>query len=258
MMSAVHKWSREETLIALYVYCRVPFNECRASHPLVRKFAKLLDGRTPDALNKKVGNFGRLDSCLRAKGITGLTHGAHLEEYVWEEFLADPEGIAYECELILARRRHQVLELPAEISADELPAGLEREVVARQRVGQRFFREAVLAAYEGRCCVTGIASHLLVEACHISNWAADERNRTNPRNGLCMSPLFHKAFDNMLFAVTPDFVIDISDEFLFSAKGGQFRSFLVNINHQKILLPNKFMPDRDLLANHYEEYRRHL
>ncbi|MGN0028673.1 MAG: HNH endonuclease [Marinilabiliaceae bacterium] len=209
-------------------------------------------------MNKKVGNFGRLDSCLRAKGITGLTHGAHLEEDVWEEFMANPEQIAYECELILARRRHQVLGQSAEISIDDLPVGVEREVVTLQRVGQRFFRDTVLAAYEGRCCVTGIESPLLVEACHISNWAVDERNRTNPRNGLCMSPLFHKAFDNMLFAVTPDCVIEISDEFLFSAKGEQFRSFLVSINHQTIILPNKFLPDRDLLANHYEEYRRRL
>lgn len=257
-MAAAHLWSREETLIALYVYCRVPFNESRASHPMVQEFAKLLDDRSPAALNRKVGNIGRLDSSLRAKGITGLTHGAHLEEDIWDEFMADPEKIAYESELIIARRRHKSIEESAQIITDDLPEGTVREVVTRQRIGQRFFRDAVLSAYADRCCVTGIVNPGLVEACHISSWASDVKNRTNPKNGLCMNPLFHKAFDEWMFAISPDNIIDISDRFFESAKDELFHKFLEQINHKKMILPQKFMPDSNLLSQHYEQYKRQI
>lgn len=254
-MAEVNLWTREETLIALYVYCRVPFKECRASHPVVQEYAKLLDGRTPAALNRKIGNIGRLDLSLKAKGITGLTHGAHLEEDIWNEFMADPEKIAYESEQVIASRRHQDIEISANIFTEDLPEGNERDVLARQRIGQQFFRDAVLVAYSNRCCVTGITNPLLVEACHISSWADDAKNRTNPKNGLCLNPLFHKAFDKWLFAVSPDYEIDISDKFMESVSDDSFRKFLDDVNHKKIILPHKFLPDNNLLAQHYETYR---
>lgn len=36
-------------------------------------------GRSPSALNMKIGNIGRLDPELKKKDITGLTHGAKME-----------------------------------------------------------------------------------------------------------------------------------------------------------------------------------
>ena len=39
-------------------------------------------GRSPSALNMKIGNIGRLDPELKKKNITGLTHGAKMEELV--------------------------------------------------------------------------------------------------------------------------------------------------------------------------------
>lgn len=72
-------WSREETIVAFNVYCKIPFKDSRKSHPIIIKYAQIL-GRTPSALNMKIGNIGRLDPDLRNKGITGLVHGATLEK----------------------------------------------------------------------------------------------------------------------------------------------------------------------------------
>lgn len=253
---AVHKWTREETLIALNLYCKIPFKDSHATHPLVMEYARLLDDRTSAALNLKIGNLGRFDEKLRSKGISGLTNGSKMDEVVWREFEDNPDAVIYESEQIIARRRGLSLEQSAEIEVESLPEGTEREVVTRQRVNQRFFREAVLTAYLGKCCVTGINKRELLEACHISGWADDTKNRTNPSNGLCMTPLFHKAFDQMLFAVTPNYAIEISEQFLASATEDSFRQYLQNINGRPIGLPEKFMPDRELLAKHYEAYRR--
>ena len=37
------------------------------------------------------------------------------------------------------------------------PAGEERVALRRERIGQRFFRAAVMSAYDGRCCITGLS-----------------------------------------------------------------------------------------------------
>ncbi|MFT6334543.1 MAG: putative restriction endonuclease, partial [Halioglobus sp.] len=78
-------WSREETIVAFNVYCKVPFKSSSKTNPTVIKYAKIL-GRTPSSLNMKIGNLGRLDPELKKQGIVGLKHGAKMEEIVWDEF----------------------------------------------------------------------------------------------------------------------------------------------------------------------------
>lgn len=45
-------WTREELIVALNLYCKIPFKNSSASHPLVIKYAKLI-GRSPAAMNLK-------------------------------------------------------------------------------------------------------------------------------------------------------------------------------------------------------------
>ena len=49
-----NKWTREETIIAFNVYCRIPFKDSNKNHPMIINYAKII-GRAPDALNMKVG-----------------------------------------------------------------------------------------------------------------------------------------------------------------------------------------------------------
>lgn len=74
-------WSREETVVAFYVYCIIPFASSSKTNPIVIDYANMI-GRSPSALNMKIGNIGRLDPELKKKDITGLTHGAKMEELV--------------------------------------------------------------------------------------------------------------------------------------------------------------------------------
>jgi putative restriction endonuclease len=41
-------WSREELILALYLYCQIPFAQTKASNPEVIRLAELL-GRTPSS-----------------------------------------------------------------------------------------------------------------------------------------------------------------------------------------------------------------
>lgn len=251
-----NNWTREQTIVALNVYCKIPFKNSSARNPLIIKYAKIL-GRTPAALNFKIGNLGSFDPVLRAKGIVGLGHTSKMDEIVWNEFFNDPESLAYESEKIIADMKHMTIEESTAIDLSDLPEGTERKAITRQRINQQFFHDAVLCSYEDHCCITGINHRQLLEACHISSWSDDIKNRTNPQNGLCMNPLFHRAFDRFLFTVTPDYNIEISEQMIDCAENKSFRDYLVSINGTNIIMPEKFSPDKSLLAIHYEEYRKH-
>ena len=79
------KWTKDETLLALALYCRIPFGKIHKQNPHIIELAKLL-GRTPAAVSMKMGNFGRFDTELAEKGITGLSHGSAMDKLVWDEY----------------------------------------------------------------------------------------------------------------------------------------------------------------------------
>ena len=106
--------------------------------------------------------------------------------------------------------------------------------------------------------MTCISNTPLLEACHISGWADDENNRTNPKNGLCMTPTFHRAYDKYLIAITPDYEIVISDIMLGGVKDEVTLSFLKELQGRKIIMPEKFAPEKDFLAQHFEIYKQRL
>lgn len=252
-----NNWTREETIIAFNVYCKIPFKDSSKNHPMIVKYAKII-GRTPSALNMKVGNLGRLDPKLQEKGIVGLSHGSKVEKMVWDEFYANPDKLVYESECLIAKYSNDSIEHTSEIDLANLPQGTDRLALIKQRVNQSFFRNAVLSSYNSTCCISGIRNEKLVEACHISDWKSDVKNRTNPHNGICLNPFFHKAYDRFYISITPDYCIEISDRLLDDISDDVTRTYLQHINKRPIFLPEKFAPDKDLLQSHYRQYKETL
>lgn len=250
-------WTREQLIMALNVYCKIPFKDVKEWHPVILKYAPLI-GRSTVALKMKVGNFGRFDPILKAQGIVGLSNGNKGEESVWNEFWDNPEKLAFESEKLFAEKAGKPIEDYEGLSEDELPEGKERETIIRQRVNQCFFHDAVLTAYLNQCCITGITNTPLLEACHISGWAEDVQNRTNPKNGLCMTPTFHRAYDKYLMTITPDYEIVLSENFLCGAKDNTTLLYLRKLQGRKIRMPEKFAPEQDFLARHHEGYLKRI
>ena len=248
-----NNWTKEETIVAFNVYCKIPFKDSNKNHPMIIEYAKII-GRSPSALNMKVGNLGRLDPKLKEKGIVGLSHGSKIERIVWEEFYANPEQFAYESECLIAKYANKSIEKSSKIDINDLPNGKERETIVKLRVNQSFFRSAVMTSYNNRCCVSGVGNPQLLEACHIVSWADDSHNRTNPENGLCLNSLFHRAYDKHLMAITPDYEIIISENFMEKVEDSTFEKYLKEINGRKINMPTRFYPQRELLDIHYQKY----
>lgn len=136
-------WTREETIVAFNVYCKIPFKDSSSNHPLIIEYAKLI-GRSAASLNMKVGNFGRLDPELKRKGIVGLRNGSHLEEIVWHDFHGNWEKLAYESEYLIEKFRSLNYKEPSNIK--DFPIGKDKESKIKTRVNQSFFRAAILCS----------------------------------------------------------------------------------------------------------------
>ena len=207
-MKKSNNWSREETIVAFNVYCKIPFKSSSKTNPTVIKYANLL-GRSPSALNMKIGNFGRLDPELKKQGITGLTNGSKLDEDVWNEFNGNWDKLAFESEKLIAELQNRTIEIEI-IDIEDLPKGEDRETIIKARINQSFFRSTILSSYNLKCCITGLSIPDFLVASHIIPWAKDNNNRTNPHNGLCLNSIHDKAFDRGFITITPDFKVLVS------------------------------------------------
>jgi len=63
------------------------------------------------------------------------------------------------------------------------------------------FRPLVLRAYSYRCCLTGVALRL-VDAAHVVP-VSDPSSTDEPRNGVALNPLLHRAYDAGLLGLLP-------------------------------------------------------
>lgn len=78
-----------------------------------------------------------------------------------------------------------------------LPESTEVERLVKQRVGQDIFRNALIAFWQGRCALTGLAVVPLLRASHIKPWSecANNQERLDVFNGFLLAPHLDALFD---------------------------------------------------------------
>lgn len=245
-----NNWTFDELTLALYAYCHVPFNRASNTNPWIVKISKII-GRTPAAVKMKIGNLGALDPSLKEKGIVGLTKISTMDQLVWNTYYGNWDQLVVDAENLIHKLKPELSEL-------EIPVGKEELVIVKRRINQNFFRESVISSYNSSCCITRLSNPTLLEACHIVSWTENEKLRLDPSNGLSINPLLHKAYDNFLISIDPDFKIHISDEFLESCRDDNQRIYYHNKNGQSIIMPSRFLPYKECLDLHHQKYRKAL
>lgn len=255
MASKTEHWTREQVLIALNLYTQLPFGKLDERTPVIQDIAPLL-GRTPGALAMKLNNLASLDPAITSTGRAGLSGRSKLDEQVWAEFMADPEAVGQASqELMDALVEGTSLFSLSSLAEIDLPVAATEEQttgtsVVKVRRGQAFFRRAVVASYQGRCCMSGLQTARLLVASHIKPWNADIANRLNPENGLCLSALHDRAYDLGFISVRPDLSIAISAEL--KADESMFaKEVLFDLAGKTIVAPHRFRPNPEFLAWHY-------
>lgn len=129
-----------------------------------------------------------------------------------------------------------------------------REV--QQRLHQASFREAVIAAYDGRCAISRLPEPLLLDAAHIVSDRDERLGQPVVPNGIPLSKIHHAAFDAHLIGIDPDYRLHVSERLL-GQNDGPMLDALKCLNGELIHLPGRprDYPDRDRLAMRFERFK---
>ena len=252
-------WSREELILALYLYCQTPFAKTKANNPDIIQVAKMI-GRTPSSVARKLGNFGAFDPLLAQKGIVGLAHYSKADKEIWKELYQHWDRLVEASEAITAATQDAASlatvaqhEAPPIIADFVLPIGpTSQPKLVMTRLYQSFFRKAVLSSYQNACCMCGINFPQLLIASHIKPWALSEETRTDPENGLCLCVLHDKAYDRGLMTVSAEHEIYVS-KVVTKSKVDFVDTALTAFQGQKITLPSRFAPKPEYLTWHQQK-----
>jgi len=246
-------WTRDELIIAINLYCKLPFGKMHKGNPEVIKVAELI-GRSTNSVAFKLVNFASFDPTLKARGIKGAGNAGKLDKVIWDEFYNNWDTAFIESERLIAKMNNTTIEKLNHIDISDIPReGLEKTRLVKTRVNQSIFRAITLANYNSQCCITGIAQPQLLVASHILPWSKDEKNRMNPMNGLALNALHDRAFEVGLITVDADsYKVRVSSK-LKKTKDEALKTNFLDLDGKEIILPKKFPPNKEFLSVHNQE-----
>ncbi len=249
-------WTRDELILAINLYCKLPFGKMHSRNEEIIKLARLID-RTSSSIALKLGNFASFDPTLKQRGIVGASNASKLDKQIWDEFYNNWDVALLESEKLLAQKKHTTIEKLNEVDLRDLnKEGLDKQRLVKTRINQCIFRKMILATYNNTCCITGINNTQLLIASHIVSWQKDEKNRLNPMNGLCLNALHDKAFDNGLITINADdYKIKISSRLKTKTLSESIKENFFKFDNKSINLPEKFLPAKDLLKIHNDFFK---
>ena len=249
---ARRNWTREETILAMDLYTRIPFSKIGKSNQEIIQLAQIIN-RTPDAVAYKMSNLAHYDPELQARNVSGLSHTSKLDKIIYDEFSENIEELSFVAQSLLAQMKNSSVEnLLPELQLDHIPSGIDKEQQTKVRIGQYFFRMSVLMSYGNACCITGLKNRELLVASHIKPWSVSDvkTERTNPSNGLCLNAMHDKAFDRGFITIDKNYRI-VNSRFIEDAvMDDKTREWFSYYNGQKIILPDKFMPGKQFIEYH--------
>lgn len=238
-------WTREETLLALRLYCQESFGRLHQNNPEIQALAESI-GRTASAVAMKACNFANLDEALPQKG---LKNCSDLDRALWEKFQANSEEIAAKCEHLWSCRVSK--NVVGEKSEDVVPLTelTEKHAITRVRRVQGFFRRSLLASYEGRCAISDVEEKEFLIASHIIPWSVNESLRANPRNGILLNAYYDKAFDSGFITFDKGCRLVVSSQ-IKETKTMFHKENLLSRVGQRLRMPEKLRPLEDALDYH--------
>ncbi len=255
------EWTRNDALIALNLYCKLPFGRYDRKNRVIIDVASRM-GRTPGSLAMKLGNFASLDAVHQARGVKGLSRTSKHDREMWIEFHSDLDTLAPESEQLLhdlfTKDDNQELDFlqrgKIRLEVSMKPPGVTETIASvRVRRGEQFFRQTVLNSYGVRCCVSGINVPRLLVASHIKPWRDFPKERLDPRNGLCLSSLHDAAFDAGLITLDKKWCLVLSKRLKGYFPQAALEQSFVPFEGKPIRLPEKIAePDPDFLRHHRE------
>ncbi|WP_395054850.1 HNH endonuclease [Flavobacterium sp.] len=252
-MATRNLWTKEELILAFNLYLKIPFGKMHSTNKDIIHLASLI-GRTSNSVAIRLVNFASVDPALQARGIKGMDGGKNIVKPIWDEFFYNQEELVFLSEQILAQKENTSIENKYKELLFDIK-DLKGEMVTREvktRVNQSVFREMVLANYASKCAITGIDIPQLLLASHIIPWSKNEKERLNPENGICLSPLYDRAFDKGIIAINTNYEIILSTELKKKKDSPFFNNHFASIENRKIIEPQSYLPRKEFLEYHLD------
>lgn len=138
-----------------------------------------------------------------------------------------------------------------------IATSVERQYAVREtrvRLHQGRFRALVLQAYRDRCTICRLRELRLLDAAHIVQ-DVDPKGLAEVPNGLSLCSIHHRAYDQDLVGVSPDYEVHLAPRLLHE-QDGPMMEVLKNAKGRAIELPKKqvWHPDRERLAVRFDRF----
>ena len=135
---------------------------------------------------------------------------------------------------------------------------IERRYTVREtrvRLHQARFRGRVLPAYANQCAICRLKERRLLDAAHIVG-DADSIGEAVVSNGLSLCTIHHRAYDEDLVGISPDYDVHVSPRLL-DDEDGPMLALLQGAHASRIVLPSRLAsrPDPELLARRFDRFR---
>jgi putative restriction endonuclease len=250
---AKNLWTKEELILAFNLYLKIPFGKIHSTNKDIIHLSSLI-GRSVNSVAIRLVNFASVDPALKARGIKGMDGGTKIVQPIWDEFFHNQEELVFRSEQILAEKEKTTIEKKYKDILEDLK-DLKGETVIREvktRVNQSVFRQMVLGNYSTQCAITGIDIPELLFASHIVPWSQNEKERLNPENGICLSPLYDKAFDRGLIGINTNYEIILSKDLKKKSMSLFFANHFAVIDHKKLAEPLNYFPRKEFLEYHLD------
>jgi putative restriction endonuclease len=126
---------------------------------------------------------------------------------------------------------------------------------ARVRLHQARFRGRVLVAYASLCAFCRLKETRLLDAAHIMG-DLEQKGEPVVANGLSLCSIHHRAFDQDLVGVSPDYEVHVAQR-LMEDDDGPMLELLKGFHKQSIVVPSQrsWKPDRVRLAERFERFQ---
>ncbi len=246
-MGSSYRYSPEEEILIIELYTRTPNEKIGDKNPEIIELNQFFNDNgyttTVTGIRCKMENLKSVDPEYTEGGRVGRSHMSIPFRELWLEELET--GFAD-------------LDVRSEEAVKKISLGKGDKpgtpIRYARRAGQDAFRERVLTAFGGECCISGMSTPSLIQACHIKPYSTcHDEGRTDQemdvRNGLCMNALFHRAFDAGLFTIDEDHRVLLSDRI------GEYpteRNFFKPYSSARI-----HETGRTIIGEEYLDYHRH-
>ena len=260
-----NNWTDDQRHAALSLYFELEFGQFDQRNKKVIALSEIIN-RSPSAIAFKLGNFANLDPTLNRKGFSNVSKA---DRELISRFHHSPDLVVSEMARVLERydaqnaetlvfnaKQQQRYQMDDAVSSfDVAGRPTSREVRVKVRVGQQFFRDAVLTGYKTRCCVCGLALPRMLEAAHIIDHSASESqiHRLRPDNGLALCRNHHRAFDCGFWTLDSHFRIEVDPRMHDLTRYDEnISTVITRFDGRDIIQPFRYLPSAESIEWHRE------